>query len=404
MNRQETKLLMQKLVDENKLPLIEVHMLVPSGPSLLNRDYNNRIKTISVGGVNRVRVSSQSKKRPIRVKEYTDNTTHSKYLPQKLAKKLEAMGKDDTYIQAALQCLFGKDVKSKGSGQILAFCDHDIDEIASIITDAAANADSFKAKGFDAACKKSLIANAKERTVDDTTCLMGRMSTDPSLVQTVEAACHLSHMYSIDAWHGDNDTYTAVDDMKAQFEELDFVKWLNDDVSDQGAAYIDACDIASNVFYGYTNISTRTLIENKLRNISADDNEGIKRAVEESRDIIRRYISDYIMISPQAKQTSCATSPMPLAVLITAGTEVQPITADSVFEKVINGTENNSVGDQGVKKLCEFATNIAEGSFAINQYQKMFWISDMYKSNIPSACKLATLNSTLNELLSIVGE
>lgn len=406
MNRAESRDLMQALVDEKKLPLIEVHMLIPSGPALLNRDFNGRVKLIKFGGVDRVRISSPAKRHPIRKKEYTDNATHSRRLPLVLAEKLEKMGKDMEYINAAKDAMVGK----WNTEQILAFSDHDVDEIANIITSMITSAKDFKEKIWDD-CKKALIKNAGERAVDDITCLMGRMSTDTHIVQTIEAASHLSHMYSIDAWHGDHDLFTAADDLNDRMGEPGFIKFLDgmtDDkdskkVSDQGAAFLDDSDIAANVFYGYTSISTRTLLENKLRNIDKEDKEGIKKAVEESRNIIRNYIRDYIYVMPEAKQTSNATAPVPFAVLITAGTEVYPMTADSSFEKVIVGNEHESVAEQGVKRLAEFADDLVEGDFAVNEYQKMFWISPKYSSK-PESCKEINLNAAIDEILTIVGE
>ncbi|WP_026670733.1 type I-E CRISPR-associated protein Cas7/Cse4/CasC [Butyrivibrio sp. AE3006] len=399
MNRTDINKLMTKFEDAKKLPLIEVHKLVPIGPSLLNRDSNGRVKTIKAGGTSRVRISSAAQSRPIRVAEYTDNAVHSRYLPQKVAQKLEAMGKDEAYIKAVLAFLGDK---GKGTGQILAFSDYDVTVITEAIVNSSDDAKFFSNKTKAAALLKKIEDDSKKRSIDNTTALMGRMSTDV-LLDTIEAARHISHMYSIDRWYGDNDTFTAVDDLKSYVKEPDFMKWLNNDVSDTGSAFFDANDIAANVMYGYTSISTRTLLENKLRNIDAADQAAIDKAIDESKEIVRRYITDYLLIAPSAKQTSSATTPRPLAVLITAGTRVYPMTADTDFEKVVKATESNSVGDIGVQRLVKFAEDLTGGTFAVNEYQKMFWLSDVYKE-IPSNCESASLNDALNCVTSMIGE
>lgn len=411
MNKKELTTLMTKLEAEKKLPLIEVHMLVPTGPSLLNRDIDGRIKTVTYGGVPRVRVSSPAWQRPIRQAEYTDNAVRSKYLPQVAAKKLEAMGKDETYANAAARFLEeSKDGKTKGQGtaQILAFSDHDVDEIVNLIV-----ADMTDAKDFSDAKKKTdlnkkLVANAAERAIDDTTCLMGRMSTETRLLISVEAARHANHLYSIDAWYGDSNTYTATDDLRADLKELDFMEFLKSEddkeISTEGAGYIDESDIAANVLYGYTSISTRTLLENKLRNIAADDTQAIETAIKEARAITKRYITDYLTIRPVAKQSMNATTALPLAVVITAGTRVCPTTADSVFEKVVRATDSKSVGDIGVERLAQFVSSITEGIFKVNDYQKLVWLSDLYQENGPKQCEVATpATYTLDAIVNMIG-
>ena len=45
METTQIRALMAKLEGSNKLPLIEVHALFPYGPSLLNRDFNGRVKS-----------------------------------------------------------------------------------------------------------------------------------------------------------------------------------------------------------------------------------------------------------------------------------------------------------------------------------------------------------------------
>ena len=323
-------------------------------------------------------------------------------MPQKVAKKLADAGKSEEYIKTALSIL--KDENMKGSSQILAFCDHDVDEIVNIITSSTEAEASQISKSDIEVIVKKLEKNAKSRAVDNTTCLMGRMSTETRLLNTIEAARHISHLYSIDRWYGDSDFFTAVDELKNQMIEPDFMQFLSEKPSDTGSGHLDSNDIASNVFYGYTNVSTRTLLENKLRNIDADDQEGIKTAIEESREIVKTYLKDYLTIAPAAKQSTCASSPLPLAVLITMGTRVAPLTADSAYETVVKATENKSVGDIGVERLQAFADNLTSGTFSVNNYQNIYWLSDLYKGNKPAAAECVTLKDMLDNIGKSIGE
>ena len=61
---------------------------------------------------------------------------------------------------------------------------------------------------------------------------------------------------------------------------------------------------------------------------------------------------------------------------MTVGTKVYPMTMDSAYEKVIIGTEENSVADQAVDRMLTAVERAHDGAFAVNDYAGQYWMSD----------------------------
>ncbi|MBO5552386.1 MAG: type I-E CRISPR-associated protein Cas7/Cse4/CasC [Lachnospiraceae bacterium] len=457
-NRELIDQILRKLEVENRMPLVEIHQLTPVGPSLLNRDFNNRIKTAVIGGTSRMYLSAACQRRPIRISEYDNGATRSKLFPALVAEALkkEPYNKDEEYCMNVAQYIAGTIGKYE-TGQILAFDNSDVErvakEFAENIKDAKvlvpkskkkedaegeteASSDGDVAKDEDgkkdegktqkeaAASAKALLKsfekllrdNASGAKLDDTTALMGRMSTDSRFLRTVVSALHMNHAYSTSEWAGDSNCFVSIDDYKKNMDpqysenQPDWLKFLSgesgkeeDFIDTTGSAMMDDMDLASNTFYRYASISVRTLVENKLSGIDDDaDEKTIEGILGECADIVTRFIMDYVFIVPTAKQTENATTPRPLAVLITAGTRVYPQTADAEFEKVIRATETRSVGEQSVERLAHFMDNSASGAFAVNEYQRSFWITDQFKDKTPKACREASLMTALDEISALI--
>jgi hypothetical protein len=138
-----------------------------------------------------------------------------------------------------------------------------------------------------------------------------------------------------------------------------------------------------------------------------DDNaseEEIEDMIRHCADIATEFIKDYIFMVPTAKQTENATAPNNLVVLITAGTRVYATTADAEYEKVIRATDKKSVGEIGVERLSKFMDNLNNGAFAINEYQKAFWLSEEYKDMAPEFCENTDVKTMLREITELISK
>ena len=102
---------------------VNFHVLISHSPSCLNRDDMNMQKTAVFGGVNRVRVSSQSLKRAMRTSEYHSEhlgspSTRTRDLTRLQSRFTEALKDrfDAGRVAQALAWMSGKEGIAEGTG------------------------------------------------------------------------------------------------------------------------------------------------------------------------------------------------------------------------------------------------------------------------------------------------
>ena len=250
--------------------------------------------------------------------------------------------------------------------------------MASYFADLAKESDGEIPQEKFNAYREELTQMVNSRALDNTTALMGRMSTDAHIADTVYSALHMNHAYSVDEWRGDFDSFIAVDDFKAS---LDFLDDPDESKSaTTGAAHLGESDIASNIYYQYASICTRTLFENLMHGKDANNEDDVNEAMSRMENVLSKFLVDYTMMVPGAKQSSMSTSPAPSVLFATIGNRVYPQTADSSFEKAIKRVGESSVCGIASKRLAGFASNLFDGKFSVNDYTKAWWISDEYDS------------------------
>lgn len=392
--RIEIKKVSDQLVQEQKLPLYEMHILRATGGEMLNRGFNGRHKTLVVGGVPRYRVSSQSKKHAVRMRKVTDVNCQTRYFPYILKQKLNESVQDpaaEALINSIVEAIFKdslNDKKSKKKSadalttkQVIKISAIDVDAFTDIIldkmkhhsqddesTDAKREA---KAKKIAEECRSILEQSANSRQLDESEAVYGRMSTDNAL-STVYSAVHVNHAYSVNPTAGDYDDFTATDDYLtnylAQFG-------TDEDTKQIGSGHMNCVDIGSNVYYEYASLSTRIVFENLMQGRSIDE-DTIKWALKKTYELTEEFIVSYAMTLPSAKQNSMATYAEPMVLYMTRGTGVYPRTFDSAFEKAIIGTDVESTGEQAKRRLLSAIEKGMSGAFAVNEYDGQYWFSD----------------------------
>lgn len=270
---------------------LQLHLLTSYPPANLNRDDLGRPKTAKMGGVDRLRVSSQSLKRTWRTSDVFADALNvplgdrtklfgtqiflyliakgvvfkkavdtakliagvfgknesvadlkkmkeedkSKYLA-KLQKKWAARDKDNlgvvSYPLEQLNELEALDISQ------LAFVGIEEKQAAYALADNVV-------QGEDIGEKLDLLRDTSS-SVD--IALFGRMLADtPS--KNIEAACQVAHAISVHGVVIEDDYFTAVDD-------------LNDHSEDAGAAHIGETGFAAGLFYSYICINKELLVEN----------------------------------------------------------------------------------------------------------------------------------------------
>ena len=349
---------------------INYHVLISHSPSCLNRDDMNMQKTAVFGGVNRVRISSQSLKRTMRMSRYYQDqfgsaSTRTRELEKLIPIFVEELSDEfEPSLIAKTMELFVREriedgetedaheqedsaVSDSGKSKKLAVAPWSISEIrvlcgivkAVSLTEVEivkAKADAAKQKGkkkkseqefIDDVLTKKRVKAAKEKgdvvrksiasALD--IALSGRMATS-GLMTSVDGALAVAHAITTHAVEPqDVDWFTAVDD-------------LTQDAGETGAGHLDTQQFSSGVFYRYASLNLKQLQVNLglLADMkSLETAESRQRAL----DIASHVFHLLATVVPSAKQQSFAAhNPTDFAIASFAD---QPISLANAFEQPV---------------------------------------------------------------------
>ncbi|MFC0224927.1 type I-E CRISPR-associated protein Cas7/Cse4/CasC [Serratia aquatilis] len=286
---------------------IQFHLLTAYAPANLNRDDTGRPKTAIMGGIERLRVSSQSLKRAWRISEKFGEAlsgnigVRTRRLGRDIYQKLLDKGvteKSALATAAKIAEQFGKLKNDKGAkGDLVNL---DIEQLVHISPDEQQQIDQLLALlaeqgGREPQDDELKLLRAQAGGVD--IALFGRMlASAPGF--NVEAACQVAHAIGVSAVTIEEDFFTAVDDLNRKEE-------------DAGSAHMGEQGFASALFYSYICISRDLL----LKNLNGDE-ELVKRT-------LRALAETVVTVSPTGKQNSFATRAYASYVLAEIG-EQQP--------------------------------------------------------------------------------
>lgn len=267
---------------------IQLHLLTAYAPSNLNRDDSGRPKTALMGGVDRLRVSSQSLKRAWRTSESFAGSmaghigkrtrrigveyVYKPMLAANIAEKLARSSAEKIASQ------FGK-LKNEKNGpaeknleieQLVHISNHEITLINQLVS-------TLITENREPVDDEVKLLRKEQRSVD--MALFGRMlASSPEF--NVEAACQVSHALGVSAVTIEDDFFTAVDDLN------------NNDV---GSGHMGEQGFASALFYTYICISRDLLLEN----LGGDE--------ELTGRVIAALTETAMTVSPGGKQNSFAS-------------------------------------------------------------------------------------------------
>jgi CRISPR system Cascade subunit CasC len=295
---------------------IQLHLLTAYAPANLNRDDAGRPKTAFMGGVERLRVSSQSLKRAWRCSE-TFEDKMSGYIGKRtrrigveyVYKPMLAAGiAEKTAIAAAEKIAgqFGSLKKDKNATtdkkleieQIVHVSSHEVELIKQLVN-------SLIAEQREPTDEEVKLLRKERRSVD--MALFGRMlASTPEF--NVEAACQVSHALGVSAVTIEDDFFTAVDDLNNKEES--------------GSGHMGEQGFASALFYTYICISRDLLVENL-----GGDEELAKRA-------IAALTETALTVSPTGKQNSFASRAYASYALAEVGQQQPRSLAAAYFQPV----------------------------------------------------------------------
>lgn len=340
---------------------IQLHLLTAYAPANLNRDESGRPKTAKMGGVERLRISSQSLKRAWRTSDLFATAlaghvgTRTRRIGRDFVyKPMEAAGINAGLATEAAQKIaaqFGKlkkDAKPKNPlsnldiEQLVHISKHEEELIKTLV---ATLIDEKRLPTED----ELHLLRKEERSVD--MALFGRMLAS-SPTYNVEAACQVSHPIGVSAVTVENDFFTAVDDVsKCEDDEAAGAEEIS------GSAHMGDQGFASALFYTYICIS-RDLLLNNLGGDEALLDKTLAALTETA-----------VKVSPTGKQNSFASRAYASYVLAETGVQ-QPRSLAVAFFRPVRGDDQLHQAIAELEKQCngfdEAYGHCAERRFVVN--------------------------------------
>lgn len=253
-------------------PIIEFHIIQSFPVSCLNRDDVGSPKTVTIGGVPRIRVSSQCWKRAVRTKLHDLGITlgiRTKKVSEVLAEKLLEKTKTEQ------EALASEVAKTLTDDTLLYLSSSEYDKIVDCLVENKLNAKSSESS-IKSALKKlgATVYNGLDIA------LFGRMVAKASEMN-VEAACSFSHAFT---------THKAI-------PELDFFSGLDDLREENGGGHLGVSEYSSGTFYRYISLDVGQLIET----LGLEKKEDIDYAIS-------NFVKALYLAVPSARQKTMAAS------------------------------------------------------------------------------------------------
>lgn len=275
-----------------KITLHAVHA-IPA--SLLNRDDQGAVKTILFGGTTRIRVSSQSWKRAMRLWLRNQLTslqfgTRTNRLPQLVTAQLAAAGIDPDIAADKTMTLFDAlglkpNAKTGGTAVSLYVNENAAAKLADSIVAHLIDADTHP---WDTVVADGLRALHPDQAID--IALFGRFLAEvPG--QNVDAAACVAHAMSVDPARITADFFTAVDDQAGDDEAA--------------SSNLGTVDLAAPVLYRTASID----LDQLAANLGGD--------IDLTRQAAAGLVRAFTMAMPSAKAGSTAPHTLPAFVIAT---------------------------------------------------------------------------------------
>jgi CRISPR system Cascade subunit CasC len=265
---------------------VQLHLLTSYPPACLNRDDLNRPKTAVMGGVQRLRVSSQSLKRAWRTSEVFQQAlsghigTRTKEMGVHVYKRLKKAGVAEKLSKEWAQKIAGPFGKLKRPNQDNPLLDLEIEQLAHFSPEEVAAieelADTLARASRGPTDDELKLLRDKHRATDIS--LFGRMLAEKP-IYNIEAACEVAHAITVHKVAVEDDYFTAVDDLNTRQEDV-------------GSAHIGEQGFAAGLFYLYVCINRDLLKEN------LSDDEAL------TQQTLRALTEAAAIVAPGGKQKS----------------------------------------------------------------------------------------------------
>ena len=303
---------------------LQIHLLTDYGPSNLNRDDLNRPKTAIVGGVQRLRISSQCLKRSWRTSEIFESA-----LSGHIGKRTKEMGKT-VYDKLIAGSISEKDAKewAISIAGVFGKCKKDsfkIEQLAHFSPEEISAVEALVGKIIktkSAPKDDDLKLLRKNHTAADIS-MFGRMLADNPGYNT-EAAVQVAHAFTVHKAAVEDDYFSAVDDLNAREVH-------------SGSGHIGEAEFGAGLFYLYICIDSNLLVENLGGN-----NDLAQKA-------IKALVETSATVSPTGKQNSFASRSY-ASYILAEKTDKQPRSLAVAYFKPVSGEDVLGQAIEALKK------------------------------------------------------
>ena len=291
---------------------IQLHFLTSYPPANLNRDDLGKPKTARLGGVERLRVSSQSLKRAWRTsetfqKEFSGSIgTRTRRLGIEVFEALKAKGVAEKKAKDWAEEI------AKEYGVLKTDVPLEIQQPVHVAPEERKTLDDLVSKLAEekrGPSKEELDSLLHDHTAVDIA-MFGRMLASKKEFNG-EAAVQVAHAIGVHASAVEDDYFTAVDDLNR---------------NGPAAAHVSEAGFAAAVFYQYVCID-RDLLKKNLGNDEALTEKAIKALVKTA-----------LTVGPTGKQNSFASRAYAHYALVEKGTQ-QPRSLSLAFVRPVNGAD-----------------------------------------------------------------
>jgi CRISPR system Cascade subunit CasC len=315
---------------------LQLHLLTSYPPACLNRDDLNRPKTAVMGGIPRLRISSQSLKRAWRRSEHFEGAlkghigTRTKLTGVRVYERLVKAGIKEKDAREWAQLIAGRYGKLKGKKDDKPLNDLEIEQLAHFSPEEEVAIDALAHKLAGAKRKpedKELDLLRKEHNAVDIH-LFGRMLADSPAFNT-EAACQVAHAVTVHRAAVEDDFFTAVDDLNTREE-------------DAGSAHMGEQGFGAGLFYIYVCVNCDQLRE--------------KLGADLAGRAIAALVDAAATVAPTGKQNSFASRAWAYYALAEKGSR-QPRALSLAFMKPVNEYDEGMLAN-AVKALGAMRENL----------------------------------------------
>ena len=324
---------------------VDIHVIQSLPPSCINRDDSGSPKSAVYGSVRRLRVSSQSWKRAVRLyfKNHLNTSnlgTRTKHLAQIIATQIGEIdsGLSETALTLAIKAINAAADKNK---KIIA-----VDNKGNFKKESTplffASPEQVRRTAELVVTSQQTGKRLSKKEVQQTLsaqsgidiALFGRMVASTPVLN-VDAACQVAHAISTHAAENEYDFFTAVDDEKSRSEE-----------EDAGAGMMGTVEFSSATMYRYATVNIDMLRHN------LGDGEAALRALEV-------FIRGFCLSMPTGKQNTFANRTVPEAVVV-AVREDQPVSLAGAFEEAVPADAARGYVARSVEALARHAATIED--------------------------------------------